>query len=194
MPCGQSRNQLRRCLLGADGPAMWNAFAASPEYVDGDPKPLDRWSERIIGALADTFDAIPLFPFGGPPWQPFQKWAEKGEGAAASPVLMQVTRKRGLWTSYRGALGFRAHLELRNSPETSPCIGCDAPCLDACPVNALGSGAYDVPACVAHLKSGRGDSCLDGCLVRKSCPNSGQLDLPEDQRRFHIAAFLHSNG
>ena len=107
---------------------------------------------------------------------------------------MQVTRQRGLWTSYRGALGLREHLELETQPATSPCIGCDAPCLSACPVDALNAGAYDVPACVGHLKSGAGDACLDGCLVRKSCPHSAQFHLPEDQRRFHIAAFLRSNG
>ena len=182
------------CLLGASGPEMWAAFTASPEHADGEPDPLDRWSARVITALAAAFDAIPLFPFGGPPWLPFQKWAGRGEGAAASPVLMQVTRKRGLWTSYRGAIGLRERLELETRPETSPCIGCDAPCLGACPVNALSDSAYDVPACVGHLKSGRGGACLDGCLVRKSCPYSGQLSLPEDQRRFHIAAFLRSNG
>ena len=107
---------------------------------------------------------------------------------------MQVTRTRGLWASYRGALGFRAHLELGEPPGASPCIGCNAPCVTACPVNALGAGAYDVPACVAHLKSGDDSACLDGCLVRKSCPYGAQLHLPEDQRRFHIAAFLRSNG
>lgn len=181
------------CLLGAGSPAMWEAFSASHEYSDNQPHPLDRWSERVIGALAATLGGVALFPFGGPPWQPFQKWAEKGEGATASPVLMQVTWQRGLWTSYRGALGLRDRIAIPAPRHTSPCLGCDAPCLDACPVNALGGGTYDVPACTGHLRSKHGSACLDGCLVRKSCPYSASMALPPDQRKFHIAAFLRSN-
>lgn len=182
------------CLLGADGPAMWDAFSISPEYMDGHTDPLDRWSERVIGALADSIGGIALFPFGGPPWQPFQQWAGKAEGAAPSPVLMQVTRRRGLWASYRGAIGIRKRLRVETPSDESPCLDCHAPCLVACPVEALGAGGYDVPACIAHLKSDQGASCLDGCLVRKACPYGHTLALPASQRSFHIEAFIRSNG
>ena len=54
-------------LLGPDGPGFWTIFRASPEVGDGAPDPLDRWSERVIGALAARLGAAALFPFGGPP-------------------------------------------------------------------------------------------------------------------------------
>ena len=31
-------------LFGNAGPAMWEQFAASPEYGDGESDPMDRWT------------------------------------------------------------------------------------------------------------------------------------------------------
>lgn len=182
------------CLFGPTGPDMWKAFSASPEFSDGLAHPMDRWSERVIQSLGDRFDAQPLFPFGGPPWQPFQRWATKAEGAVSSPVGMQATPGRGLWTSYRGALGFKSRLTLAARNMASPCASCHAPCLSACPVDAFATGLYDVPKCVGHVKSAHGIGCSDGCKVRKSCPYGAELDLPAAQRKFHIDAFLRANG
>lgn len=181
-------------LLGATGPEMWNTFQRSPEAVDGGAHPMDRWSQRVTEALSGELGATALFPFSGPPWQPFQNWAAKGEGAVTSPVAMQATSARGLWTSYRAALGFVETFELPAPDLSAPCTGCDAPCLTACPVGAFANGSYDVPKCVRHLKSGAGEACLQGCLVRSACPYSQAINLPLAQRSFHIQAFLGSNG
>lgn len=179
-------------LLGPEGPGMWAAFMASPEPHDGVPDPLDRWSRRVIGGLADRFGATALFPFGGPPWLPFQRWAARGEGARVSPVALQVTAARGLWTSYRGALAFAGRLDLPPRTDVDPCLNCSAPCHTACPVDAFAGGTYDVPACTAHLSAGPCD-CHRGCLVRRACPAGAATGLPDDQRAFHMAAFLHAN-
>lgn len=172
---------------------MWDAFSASAEAADGAPHPMDRWSARIVGALAEQFNAEALFPFGGPPYQPFQRWAVRGEGAKTSPVAMQVTPDRGLWASYRGALALRLRIDLPDTEPTDPCAGCAAPCLTACPVDAFKDGIYNVPACTAHVQSAAGRACKDGCLVRRACPAGATLDLPVSQRAFHIAAFLSAN-
>ena len=181
-------------LLGADGPVMWQAYSTGPEHSDGAPHPMDRWSRRVIGTLATDLSATAFFPFGGPPWQPFQKWAFRGEGAETSPVSMQVTLARGLWTSYRGALGFADRIDLPVRSDASPCADCDAPCLRACPVDAFATGSYDVPSCVAHLKTGTDLPCRSGCLIRKACPYGQAINLPAQQRAFHIDAFLRANG
>src|SRR5579871_5999653 len=55
-------------LAGMAGREGWPAFAASPEASDGGADPLDRWSVRIVEALARDLDAKALFPFGGPPF------------------------------------------------------------------------------------------------------------------------------
>jgi len=175
-------------LLGPDGPRFWEVFAASPEAADGAPDPLDRWSLRVIGALAARLGAGALFPFGGPPWQPFTRWARASGAAWESPVGLLVHVRLGLSVSYRGALGLRARLPLP-PPAERPCDGCTRPCLDACPVGALGRGGYDVPACHAFLDTAAGCACYRrGCAVRRACPVGRDL-RPEAQSTFHMAAF-----
>src|SRR5579871_3567417 len=39
-------------LLGLVGSRQWGTFTASPENRDGAADPLDRWSRRVIDALA----------------------------------------------------------------------------------------------------------------------------------------------
>lgn len=181
-------------LLGPANGAMWAAFQESTESQDGMAHPLDRWSRRVIDALAARLGALALYPFGGPPWHRFQHWAMRGEAAVSSPVAMQATPGRGLYASYRGALGFSQQLVLAGSPGASPCLGCPAPCLTACPVNAFTSGRYDVPACTAHVTSPEGAECRDGCLVRRACPPGAEISLPAEQLAFHMAAFLRAQG
>ena len=178
-------------LFGPEGPGLWGVFSQSPEAQDGAPNPLDRWSERVLGDLADHFAATALFP-SGPPWLPFQHWAARGEGARASPIVLQVTPTRGLWASYRGALAFADRLDLPARADADPCLDCPAPCLAACPVDAFADGRYDVPACKAHLASGP-VYCLQGCLARRACPAGAAMNLPTDQRAFHMASFLGSS-
>lgn len=180
-------------LLGPSGDAMWAAFRESPEARDGRPHPLDRWSRRMIDGLADRLGGVALYPFGGPPYHPFQRWATKGEGAVPSPVAMQASPRRGLWASWRGALGLAERLPL-DPPCANPCLLCPAPCLTACPVDAFSGNAYDVPACIAHVTSPSGVACRDGCLVRAACPAGAALAPPREQRAFHIAAFLRAHG
>ncbi len=177
-------------LLGPADAAMWTAFRAAPEASDRQADPLDRWSVRVIVELAARLGGEALFPFGGPPYHPFQRWAARGEGAVASPVAMQVTPSRGLWASWRGALAFAARLALPAPSFADPCRGCPAPCLTACPVDAFAGGAYAVPTCVAHVRSDAGTACRGGCLVRAACPAGAAMNPPVAQRAFHIAAFL----
>jgi len=112
----------------------------------------------------------------------------------SSPVGMQATFKRGLWTSYRGALGFSDRLELTTPDTGSTCVDCDAPCLTACPVGAFEGGSYDVPRCTSFLKKDANLPCRGGCLVRTACPYGAEISLPVEQKAFHIDAFLRANG
>ncbi len=157
-------------LVGADGARMWEVFNNSAEIRDGAVHPLDRWSHRVLTAIALETGAQAYFPFGGPPWRPFIRWAARGEGAQPSPVTMQVSPQRGLWISYRGALGFSSKQEVPVAAMEAPCLDCTAPCLTACPVDAFGDGGYDVPRCTAHVHSPLGGACRSGCLVRTACP------------------------
>lgn len=175
-------------LLGT-GPGFWPVFAASPEYSDGRPHPLDRWSARVIGALAQAVSARCVFPFGGPPFAPFVRYALDSGQSWQSPVGMLVHSSAGLMISFRGAL----RIDAQPAPPSSardPCTGCAAPCRTACPVDALGPQGYDVAACKAFLETGPGADCMArGCKARRACPVSQSFGRDPAQSAFHMAAF-----
>ncbi|MDE2183698.1 MAG: hypothetical protein KGJ78_11830 [Alphaproteobacteria bacterium] len=178
-------------LLGFDGRQGWDAFAASSEARDGEPNGLDRWSRRVVGALATAHEATALFPFNGPPWLPFQRWAQKAEPLHPSPLGMLVHPDWGLWHSWRGALAFTTRFDLPPPDiRSGPCETCvPKPCLSACPVAAFGPAGYDVKRCVDHLDRSRGADCMDGCPVRRACPVGRAHRYSAQQAGFHMRAF-----
>lgn len=175
------------------GPSQdfWPLLKTAPEWLDGTPDPVDRWSRRVIGDLAATLGAEPLFPFGGPPYLPFLRWAMASGRAWQSPAGMLVHDTAGLMVSYRGALQFTQKIIL---PKTgaSPCATCPSqPCMTACPVDALSAASgYDVPACHGFLDTPEGGDCLSqGCKARRACPVSQSYARDPDQSAFHMSYF-----
>ena len=176
-------------LLGPLEPGFWAAFTQTPEYLDATPDPMDRWSSRVIGALAKDLGGRAIFPFGGPPWQPFIDWARRSGRAWPSPVGLLVHDVAGLMVSYRGALAFPDRIDLPD-PASRPCDTCATqPCLTACPVAALRPGAYDVPACKADLDRAGNDCRAQGCAVRRTCPVSQSYGRAPAQSAFHMGYF-----
>lgn len=174
-------------LVGPDGGRMWPVFAAAPEFSDGAPDPLDRWSKRVIRPLAGPLGA--RFPSDGPAFPPFVAWALRSGRAHLAPVNLLVHDLAGLMVSYRGALLLSERLS--PDPRPAPCDSCaDRPCLTACPVGAMGSKGYDIDACKTYIRPG-GTGCLEqGCQVRRACPVSRASGRPEAQSAFHMRAFL----
>ena len=107
-------------LLGNLGRGLWPSFAASAEAGDGLPDPMNRWSERVIGALADRLSARALFPFGGPPYHPFLRWAQRAEALSPSPLGMLIHPVHGLWHAYRGAIALGRALDLEPVEAVAP--------------------------------------------------------------------------
>ena len=179
-------------LAGLAGCEGWDAFAASPEARDGLGHPLDRWSRRVMGGLARELGATALFPFGGPPYWPFQQWARRAEPVHPSPIGLLIHPRHGLWHSYRGALGFREALDIP-TPATglSPCDSCTGRwCLKACPAGAFSEAGYDAAACAGHLRSAAGADCMGlGCRARRACPVGAEHAYGPDQASFLMRAF-----
>lgn len=174
------------------GDPMWRAFAAARHRFDG-PNPLDDWTRSVVDTLARDVGAEALYPFGGAPYWPFQRWAMRAEPVFPSPLGLLVHPVHGLWHGYRAALIFAELLPLPPREDvSSPCTSCAAkPCLTACPVGAFTAGGYDVEACAAHLESADGTACLDGgCRARLACPVAPARAPIPDQARFHMEAFL----
>lgn len=177
-------------LLSPAEPGFWAHLTAQPEWRDGAPDPIDRWSRRVIGGMACALHAKAYFPFGGPPWRPFQSWALRSGRAWASPVQFLVHEEMGLFASYRGAVALRERLELPPPPAAAPCAGCPAPCLTACPAGALTAAGYDVPACRDFLSGPDGADCLArGCAVRRACPVSAGHARLQVQSAYHMRLF-----
>ena len=141
-------------MLGWTGGRQWPAFAASPEYRDGNRHPLDRWSRHLIDGMAERFGARALYPFDGLPHLPFLRWAQRAEAVTQSPLGLLIHPDWGLWHAWRGALALPSRLDLPprdNRP--SPCTACSGqPCRHpatfdaaraACPVGTPYGPAQD---------------------------------------------------
>ncbi len=182
-------------LLGFAGAHGWPEFAASAEARDGLPDPLDRWSRRVIDALAASCGGAALYPFGGPPWHPFQRWAQRAEPVHPSPLGILIHPDWGLWHSFRGAIALQERLDLPPvERRPSPCDACVArPCLAACPVGAFSDAGYDVAGCTTHIAAAAGADCMSaGCAARRACPVGAAHRQGAAQAGFHMRAFRAS--
>jgi hypothetical protein len=180
-------------LFGFVGTTEWQVFASSAEYADGHPHPLDRWSRRVIDAIASRYGAAGLYPASGPPWLPFQRWAQRAEPVHVSPLGILIHPDFGLWHAYRGALAFRTSLALPEPDRRpDPCSSCAGkPCLSTCPVAAVVLNHYDHCACADHVASNAGADCFSlSCRARRSCPVGTAHRYGAVQSSFHMAAFL----
>ncbi len=191
-------------LVGNAGPSMWAAFAAAagPKDRENGPNPLDDWTRGVLAPVAGALGARALYPFEGPPYLPFQRWALKTGGVHVSPIGPLIDAEFGLWHAYRGALAFDQRFEVPvPGGRPSPCDDCaEKPCLATCPVDAFtpsveGMAQYDIPACVAHISSADGEDCLGGgCLARRACPVGRDYVYSPDQARFHMERFIKAQG
>jgi hypothetical protein len=186
-------------LLGFTGSEQWSVFQDSLEARDGLPHPLDRWSQRVIGALASELGAADFYPSGSPSSPlPFQRLARRCEPVHPSPIGLLIHETYGLWHAYRGGLCLHERIALHSPPASSqpasPCERCpDRPCLSGCPVHAFQNGSFDLDACVSHVLSAAGTDCRDnGCLARRACPVGPQFRYAPAQARFHMRAFLRA--
>lgn len=176
-------------LLGPAEPGFWAHLTAQPEWQDSQPDPIDRWSRRVIGRIACDLGAKALFPFGGPPYHPFYRWALKTGRIWESPVRLLVSADQGLLVSFRGALALKDRIALP-PPATRPCDLCAAACLTACPTSALTEKVYDIPACHAFLDTDEGIPCLTkGCETRRACPVSAAYARLPEQSAYHMRRF-----
>ena len=186
-------------LVAHAGSEMWPVFAASAFARDGQPDPLDRWSQSIGDAIAAELGGCGLYPSSGPPFHPFQRWARRIEPLHTSPLLLQLHPEFGLWHAYRFALALPV-LEATDAdgirrqagvPLADLCLQCkDQPCLHACPVDAFDGHAFAAGPCSDHLRGPEGRDCnTHGCLARRACPVGAAYRYAPAHAAFHMAAF-----
>ncbi len=182
-------------LVGAVGSSLWQPFSASPEFKDGLGDPLDRWSRRIGEHWALRLGGVALFPFGGPPHWPFQRWADRAEPLNPSPLGLRLHPEHGLWHAYRFALLLPESISAPETPALSPekapgaCTTCPSLCVKGCPVGAHDNG-FNLQRCVEHLRTPAGQTCLQqGCQARSACPEGKASAYVPEHAAFHMQAF-----
>ncbi len=183
------RTRALALIAPTGGRRFWECVTKSPEWHDGAPHPIDRWSRRVLSALAADFGGQALFPFDGPPFLPFHAWALATGRIWESPVRWLIGAEHGLWISFRGALALPFVLSMPTAER--PCERCtEKPCLVACPVGALGPQGYQAQACHAFLDKEAGRACLEaGCRVRAACPISLAHGRVPEQSAYHMRQF-----
>lgn len=179
-------------LIGNAGASYWQHFSRWRETQQPDLNdPLDIWSRKVIGAVADTFGARAISP-SDRPFAPFQQWAMRAEGLRPSPLGILMHPDYGLWHAYRGALLLDHEIPFQEVRKVVRlCDLCDEkPCLKACPVNAYSEAGFAYRNCLTHVRSSLGEACRsDGCLDRNACPHGAAYRYPPYVQAFHMAAY-----
>ena len=192
--CGFPEGAGTVVLLGNVGSDMWPAFSKGRR---DEQDAMNNWTLRTLEALLPGLreqygGAVMLYPFGPPPYHPFQRWAMRAEQVFSSPIGPLIHPEFGLWHAYRGALVLEKKLEIPAlSKAANPCDSCrEKPCLSTCPVSAFAKGTYDVETCANYLVTPEGETCLSGhCQARRACPVGQEYAYVEDQSRFHMGVF-----
>ena len=179
-------------LVGSAGPAVWEHFSKSPEF-ELPQHPLDNWTERVVGEIAAWQGAEAVYPFGGPPYWPFQQWGLRCRNMSTSPLGVLVHRRYGPWFAFRGALLYAQDVT-SGLPhvEEGPCPSCeDKPCLDACPAGAITrEHGFEADTCRNYVRENANHDCAErGCLVRHACPYGRDYAYLRPQASFHMRAF-----
>jgi len=156
-------------LLLSGGAAFFEAFLR--ERRD-EPDPLDSFTRRTVEALVAPLSRTGIqlavrYPF----WNeasplPFQRIGQAA-GLHPSPLGLDLHPRYGPWMAYRALVLVDAALEEQPVVGFAPCADCEAPCISACPVSAVGRKGWDAARCFEHRLAG---GCADGCHSRLACP------------------------
>ncbi len=184
-------------IVGNVGSAVWPFFDAarqiSPDLT------LDRWTKDVVGDIARNFNIETVYPFEGPPFHPFIRWAQRTGTLFPSPIGLTIHPIFGLWLAFRAALLIDHPLEVKpvpaRRPAQHPCDDCqDRPCLTTCPVGAFSGEGYDFRACLDQVATPVNDCRQHGCLARIACPIGQDFRYEGDHAAFHMRQLLKAHG
>jgi len=180
-------------IVGNVGSAIWPVFdQARQSHPD---LTLDHWTKDIIDNIASTFDVEALYPFEGPPYHPFTRWALRTKSLFPSPLGLTIHPTFGLWHAFRAALLFDDRQDQPGLEAENPCESCkDKPCLDACPVGAFSTEGYDFEVCLGHVATPSNACRQGGCLARVACPIGQDFRYEADHAAFHMSQLLRAHG
>lgn len=201
----QINNNTILLLLANAGPVFWQALQASP--IKNNQDPIDDFSVSVAQEFqakflgSNTFNQlyptpakrshVPLMRLGG-----LAGWN------IPSPLGLGLHPQYGPWSAYRVAwLTQSAQLpkEFLITPEqfksidlnalhnaAELCVGCAAPCVTACPANAVKLGEFfNTEACYNH-RLPETSECHVHCAARRACPIGQEHQYENEQLAHHM--------
>jgi hypothetical protein len=180
-------------LIGNVGDELWRRSGLAIR-AQGGQHPLNDWIRAALTPISRDFALGIVFDFDGPPYYPFQQWAQRAEPVFPSPLGLLIHPVFGLWHAYRALLVFgNEYSPSTRASGASPCATClEKPCLNSCPVKAFDTQGYNVQRCRDHLLADGLECRASGCLARLSCPIGAPYRYRSDQMVFHMDAFVAS--
>ncbi|MGI9498725.1 MAG: ferredoxin [Geminicoccaceae bacterium] len=180
-------------IIGNVGSAVWPHYETARQ--NRPHLSLDQWTETVIGEIATDFGLDAVYPFEGPPYHPFIRWAERTGTLFSSPLGLTIHPVYGLWLAFRAALLIDHPLDKKPVPARHPCDDCrNRPCLTACPVGAFTVDSYDFKACLDQVATPASACREGGCLARIACPVGQGQRYETPHAAFHMTELLKAHG
>ena len=182
-------------IVGNAGSEIWPKFSLGWQEFQSSA-PLDHWTESVLRDVAITYNYGVVFPFEGPPYYPFQRWALESKIFSQSPLGVLIHKVYGPWLAFRGAFLSSEVIDFaQNGGDTELCKSCvDKPCLSVCPVDAISlDNGYDANACRTYLRKESEADCQIGCKARCACPYGTEYRYDSNHARFHMSAFIKNS-
>jgi len=153
----------------------------------------DDRSVEIVRQLLVLTNAKAKVLYPGEVATPLIKLGELAGWSTPSPLGLGVSNTYGPWLAYRALVLTNEPLTpvQNNQPRpTSPCLDCAAPCVDACPGDAVASNSnFNIDKCVSH-RALKNSSCAVDCHARNACPVGTEYQYPAQQRAYHMTLAL----
>ncbi|MEM8951675.1 MAG: ferredoxin [Pseudomonadota bacterium] len=183
-------------IVGNVSSAIWPHYETARQGDEG--LTLDRWTQNVVDGIARDYGIDAVYPFDGPPFHPFIRWAKRTGTLFSSPIGLTIHPVYGLWLAFRAALLIDRYDPADYEPkpaEPHPCDDCqDRPCLTSCPVSAFSAEGYDFATCLDHLATPINDCRQGGCLARIACPVGQQHRYQRNHAAFHMHQLLRAHG
>lgn len=185
----------RAVVLGSGGGAFWARFRAAhpgPPQLPGNP--LDRYTEARVEALLaplreDDPEAVAAYPFTHPrQLLPFMGLVAELGFLGKAPFGVAVDPEHGPWFAWRAAVLTAAPYPESVFPAASPCAACPAPCVAACPAEAVDKAGFRWRDCVTFRLGA--ETCRERCLAREACPVGLGSRYTTEAIRYHYTASL----
>ena len=180
-------------VLGSGGRALWSALRAAPE-LGAASDPVDTYTARVVGTLARALAGVGhpsrgLYPSEqrGGAFADFVSLAREAGLGAPSRLGLLLHPTYGPWLSIRAVL--LTAVECPTGAPLSgfePCVGCAAPCADACPGSAIGPQGISARVCYdTQLKE---PACALRCNARHACVIGQEHAYAAEAEAHHMSA------